>query len=79
MAEQKRIGWYQGFVIGIPDHNNALESTNKYVRESIYSFVKTSGWKLLATRRECFCQINLKVPSAQICISNLNRLNKFFE
>ena len=31
--EEKRSGWYQGFVKNIPDHNNNNEADNRYIKE----------------------------------------------
>ena len=30
---QERVGWYQVFVVGIPDHSNSNESDNRYIKE----------------------------------------------
>ena len=29
----KNSGWFQGYAIGIPDHNNANEADNRYIKE----------------------------------------------
>ena len=29
----QRNGWYQGFTVGIPDHNNNKETDNRYIKE----------------------------------------------
>lgn len=26
--------WYEGYATGIPSHNNALESTNRYIKDN---------------------------------------------
>ena len=31
----KRQGWYQGFAVGIPCENNALEGSNRYIKEDV--------------------------------------------
>jgi len=30
---KKRNGWYQGYAVGVPDHNNANEADNRYIKE----------------------------------------------
>ena len=31
--KESNRGWYQGFVNGVPDHNNAEEADNRYIKE----------------------------------------------
>ena len=31
--KSKQRGWYQGFAIAVPDHNNNNESDNRYIKE----------------------------------------------
>ena len=35
----KRNGWYQGYAFGIPDHNNANEADNRYIKEGDYILI----------------------------------------
>ncbi len=34
--KESNVGWYQGFAVGVPDHNNAEEADNRYIKEGYF-------------------------------------------